>query len=91
MLLKYVAASFHIPSVSTVNIHTLQYPKSYKQYEIPTTPAVVISKVLLLQTNNMAAFVHSNSILLSDVSSGLPKYSNHVTQYTVLFTMFVFC
>ena len=59
--------------------------KTIQQYEIPTIPAVVISKVLQPQFNIMAAFVHSNSSLFSDVSPGLPKYSNHVTQYTVLF------
>jgi hypothetical protein len=35
------------------------------------------SKVLLPLSNIMAAFVHSNSSLLSDVSSGLPTYNNH--------------
>ena len=48
-MLQYVAASFHLPSVSTANINTVQYTKPYQQYEIPTVPAVVISKVLLLQ------------------------------------------
>jgi hypothetical protein len=70
-----VAASFHLPSVNTANID----PKPYQQYEIPTIPAVVISKVLLPQSNVMAAFVHSHSSLFPDVSPGLPKYSNHVT------------
>ena len=72
----------------TVSKHCHQHSaihKSIQQYEIPTIPAVVISKVLLPQSNIMAAFVHSNSSLLSDVSPGLPTYSNHVTQYTVLF------
>jgi len=60
--------------------------KTILQYEIPTIPAVVISRVLLPQSNIMAAFVHSHSSLSSDVSPGLPTYSNHnVTQYTVLF------
>jgi len=84
MVLQYVAASFHLPSVSTATIYTMQYTKTYKQYEIPTIPAVVISKVLLPQSNIIAAFVHSNNSLFFDVSLGLPKYSNHnVTQFTV--------
>jgi len=69
MVLQYVAASFHLPSVSTANsaIHnTIQH------YAIPTIPAVVISKVLLLQSNIMTTFVHSNSRHSFDVSSGLP-------------------
>ena len=34
MLLQYVAASFHLPSVSTANINTVQYPKPYNvQYQ----------------------------------------------------------
>ena len=74
MLLQYVAASFHLPSVSTANINTVQYPKPHQQYEIPTIPAVVISSVLLPQSNIMAAFVHSHSSLLSDVSPVLPTY-----------------
>jgi len=68
MVLQYVAASFHLPSVSTANINTVQYTKPHKQYEIPTIPTVVISKVLLPQSNIMADLVHSHSSLLSDVS-----------------------
>ena len=56
-----MAASFHLPSVSTANINTVQYTKPYQQYEIPKIPAVVISKVLFPQSNIMTAFVHSNS------------------------------
>ena len=72
IVLQYVAASFHLPSVSTANINTVQYTKPYQQYEIPTVPAVVISKVLLLQSNIMAAFVRSHSNLFTAVSPGLP-------------------
>jgi hypothetical protein len=51
---------------------------------MPTLTALVITKVLLSQCNIMAAFVHSHSSLLSDVSPGLPTYNNHnVTQFTV--------
>jgi len=82
MLLQYVAASFYIMSVSTANINTVQYPKPHKLYEMPTIPAAVISKVLLPQSNIMAAFVHSNSSLYSDVSPGLPIFKNHVTHFT---------
>jgi len=84
MLLQYVAASFHLPSVSTASFTTLQYHKAPQQYETPTIPAVVLSKVLLPQPNLMSASVHSHGTLLSDVSPGLPTYSNHnVTQFTV--------
>jgi hypothetical protein len=75
MVLQYVAASFHLPSVSTANNNTMQYAKPYQQYATPTLPAVVIYKVLLPQSNIMAGFVHSNSKLLSVVSSCLPKYN----------------
>ena len=51
--------------------------KTIQQYETPSIPAVVISKVLLPQSNITAAFVHSNSSLLSGVSSCLPKYKSH--------------
>jgi len=34
MFLQYVEASFQLPSVSTANINTVQYTKSYLQYEI---------------------------------------------------------
>jgi hypothetical protein len=91
MVLQYVAASFHLLSVSTANINTVQYPKPYQQYEIPTNPAVVISKVLLPQSNIMAAFLHSRSSLFSDVSQALPTYSNHnVTKCTFLFSTVTF-
>jgi len=72
MVLQYVAASFHLPSVSTANINTVQYPKPYKHYEIPSIPDPVISKVLLPQSNIMTAFVHSHSNIFSVVSPGLP-------------------
>jgi hypothetical protein len=92
MVLQYVAASFHVSSVNTANIKTVQYPKPYHQHEIPTMPAVVISKVLLPQSNIMAAFVHSHSNIMaafvhssqqffSDVSPDLPTYKHHVTQF----------
>jgi len=44
--------------------------KTIQQYETPTIPAVVISKVPLPQSNIMAAFVHSHSNLLYDESPG---------------------
>ena len=61
------------------------------QCAIPAIPAVVISKVLLPQSNIMAAFVHSHCILFSDVSPGLPKHSNYVTQFTVLYSTATCC
>ena len=69
---QYVIASFNLPSVSTANINTVQYPKPYQQYETPTIPAIVISKVLLPQSNFMADFVRRNSSLLYDVGPHLP-------------------
>ena len=66
--------------------------KTVQQYEIPTIPAVVISKVLFPQFNIMAAFVNSHSSLFSDVSPGLLRYSNHnVTQHTVIFSTVTCC
>jgi hypothetical protein len=51
---------------------------------MPTITALVISEVLLPQSNIMAAFVHSHISLFSDVCPGLPKYNNHnVTQFTM--------
>jgi hypothetical protein len=87
MMLQYMAASSHLPSVSTANINTMQYLKPYKQYQIPKNPAPMISKMLLPQSNIMAAYVHSNSKSLSGSSPGLPTYNIHnVTQYTFLFS-----
>ena len=84
--------SFHLPSVSTANINTVQCPKPYKQSEMPTIPALVMSVVLLPQSNIMAAFAHSHSNLLFDASSGLPTYSDHnVTQFTGLFSTVISC
>jgi hypothetical protein len=77
ILLPYVAASYHQKSVRTANINTVQYPKPCKQCEIPTNPAPMISKMLLPQSNIMAAFVHSNSKFLSGSSPGLPTYNNN--------------
>jgi len=52
--------------------------KTIQQYETPSIPAVLIPQDFLFpQSNIMAAFVHSNSSLLSGVSSCLPKYKNH--------------
>jgi len=77
VLLKYAAANLHLPSVSTAKINTVQYPKPYKQYEIPTNPAPMISKVPFPQSNIMVAFVHSNSKFLSSSSPGLPTFNIH--------------
>jgi hypothetical protein len=89
MLLQYVAASFHLPSVSTANINTVQYPKSYQQCEISTIPAVVKSKVLLPQSNIMTTFVHSHNNLFSDVSTGLPTYKS--TFHLLMPIVLIFC
>jgi hypothetical protein len=43
----------------------VQYPTPHHQYETQTIPAVVISKVLLPQSNIMAAFVHSHSNIMA--------------------------
>ena len=92
MVIQYIAASFHLPSVSTANINTVQYPKTTQQYEIPTIPAVVISKVLLPQSNIMAAYVHSYSKLFYDVYPDLPTHSNHkITQFKVLLITAICC
>jgi hypothetical protein len=81
MVLQYVAASFHLPSVSTAN-NTVQYQKPYQQCEIPAIPALVLSKMLFPQSNIMADSVRSHSKLFSDVYPGLPTYSNHkITQF----------
>ena len=61
--------------------------KTIQQCAVPTNPAVVISKVLLPQSNIMAAFVDSHRKLFSDVYPGLPKHSNHnIIQFKVLFS-----
>jgi hypothetical protein len=92
MVLQYVASSSHLLSVSTANINTVQGPKPYKQFEMPTIPALAMSEVLLPKSNFLAAFVNSHSNLLFDVSSGLPTYKDHnVTQFTGLFIMVISC
>jgi hypothetical protein len=49
----------------------VQHPTPHQQYETPTVPTVVISKVLLPQSKIMAAFVHSKSRYFLDISPGL--------------------
>jgi hypothetical protein len=89
-MLKFVAAIFYLPSVSTANINTVQYPKPSKQSEIPTIPFVVISKVVLPQSNIMAAFVHSRSNFFCDVSPVLQKYSIlNISPFTVKCNMII--
>jgi hypothetical protein len=66
------------PTVSThCQYQHIAIPKPYQQYEVPTIPALVISKVLLQQSTNIAAFDHKYSEILSDSSPGVPKYNNH--------------
>ena len=66
--------------------------ETIQQYEIPTIPAVMISKVLLLQSDIMAAFVHSNSKFFSDVYPDLPTHSNHnITQFKVILITAICC
>jgi len=48
-------------------------PNTIQQCEIPKITAVVISKVLLPQSNIMTDFVHSKRSIYFDVSSRLPK------------------
>jgi hypothetical protein len=72
-----VAASFHQTSVSTVNINTGQHTPPHKQYEMPTIPFPVTSKVLHPQSTIMAAFVHSHRKFLSDASPGLSTYNKY--------------
>ena len=87
MVLQYVAASFHLPAVSTATFITLQYPLPFQQCEMSTIPAVVISKVLSPQSNIVAVFVNSNGSIFFDVSSCLPKYIYHnVTKFKLLFS-----
>jgi len=82
-----MVSSFHQTSLSAANINTVLYPKPYPQYEIPTIPAVVTSKVLLPQSNIVAAFVHCRCNLFSDASLDLPKYKKQgVTKFTVVFS-----
>jgi hypothetical protein len=62
MVLHYEAASFHLPSVITANINTMQYPKPCKQVEMQMIPAALIFKVLLHQSNIMAAFFIATAV-----------------------------
>jgi len=59
--------SKHCPHQHSAIHNTIQ------QYETPTIPAVMISKVLLPQSNIMAAFVHNCSSLVSNVSPALRR------------------
>jgi len=72
MVLQYVTVSFHLPSVSSANTNTVQYTKPHQNHAILTIHSVVISKVLLPQSNFKAAFVRSNSSLLCDGCTELP-------------------
>jgi len=79
-----------VMSESTANLHTVQQPKPYKQREIPTIQALVISKVLLPQPNIMAAFVHSHSKLLSGASLSLPTYNVTMSHNLQLYAVRLF-
>jgi hypothetical protein len=83
MLLQYVAASFKLPSISTSNINTVRYPKPYQQYEIPTIPAVVIYKLLLSQSNIIAAFVqgHRSLIWCLFTPANIKTIISHILRY----------
>jgi hypothetical protein len=87
MVLQYVAATFHLPSVSTVNINKVQYSTPHQQYETPTIPAVVISKVLLPQSNIKAAFVHSTAITSLMSLQACQHTPNLMSQNSVVFRM----
>jgi hypothetical protein len=88
-MLQNVAARFHLPSVNNAKINTVQYPQLHNQCEIQTDPSVLISKVPFLQSNIMADIVHSHRILLSDISSGLPTYKKHITQFAIIIVLVV--
>jgi hypothetical protein len=86
MVLQYVVASFHLPSVISANISTVQYPKPKRQYEIQTIPAVVIRiQDAASSVQHLGAFFLTHSSHLFDISSGLPTIIIHnITPFTTI-------
>jgi uncharacterized protein YgiB involved in biofilm formation len=81
----------------TVNKHwqhqnSANSPNHTSKAKYQQNPAVVISKVLLPQSNIMAGSVHSHRRFFSDDSSGLQTYRIfYVTQCTVFFSSDTSC
>jgi len=48
MVLQYVAASFHLPSVSTANINTVQYTKPYSNMKYQQTQLLLYPRCCFL-------------------------------------------
>jgi hypothetical protein len=64
-----------LPTVSKpANTNTVQHPTPHQQYEIPTIPAVGISRVLLPQSNIMAAFVNRHRNIIAAFVHGKGRY-----------------
>ena len=83
MMLQYVAASFHLPSVSTANIDTVQYTKPYSNMKYQQSQLLWYPRCCFLSPTSQKPL--STATAVSDVSPGLPTYSNHdVTQYIVI-------
>ena len=76
MVLQYVAASFHLPSVSTANIKTVQYAE--------------VSNELLPQSI-MAAFFEATAVVCLTSLQAYQHTEIHVTQFTFLFIVVISC
>ena len=77
MVLQYVAASFHLPSVSTANINTVQYPKPYSNMKYQQSQLLWYPRCCFLSPTSRQPLFTATAVSSTDVSSCLPKYNNH--------------
>ena len=73
ILLHYGAASFHLPSVSTANINTVQHPKPYSNMKYQPTQLLWYPRCCFLSPTSWQPLFK----FLSGSSPGLPTYNNH--------------
>ena len=77
MVLQYVAASFHLPSVSTANINTVQYPKPHSNMKYQQSQLLWYPRCCFLSPTSWQPLFTATAVSSTDVSSCLPKYNNH--------------
>jgi hypothetical protein len=91
MVLQYVASSFHLPSVSTANINTVQYTKQYQQCEYQQSQMLWYPRCCFLSPTSWQP-LFTATVCTSLVSLQVCQRKQiSWTQFTVAFHMAISC
>jgi len=82
MVLQYVAANLHLPSVSPDNIATIQYTKPYSRMKYQQSQLLWYRRCCFLSPTSWQPLFIAIAVSFFNVSSSLPTYINHITPFT---------